>query len=160
MKMVRWRIFGLAAFAVAFVAFFLLKPRGLHLSTVNVEPAGKKEAQQFRERTVTPKSSVEAKAPPAPLKDSRRWVAGSAPIQLWSAPGETTGEKLDPKSTAYGEALRTGVKLAGRSAQFDSAVVTTLANLKCGDNVVLHLLGGDQVTGRIRWKSTRLNSSH
>ncbi len=69
--------------------------------------------------------------------------------KLWASPGEAEGKKLDPKSVRYLKAKATGIKLPGRSATIDPESLDTLPELKRGDNVVIPLLGGEQVTGLV-----------
>jgi hypothetical protein len=64
-------------------------------------------------------------------------------------PGDTTGERLDPKSASYAKAQREGVKPKGRSSPFNLVSVASLVALQRGDNVVIPLLGDEQVTGKV-----------
>jgi len=87
-------------------------------------------------------------APPAP-RVAQDDNSGSQASRMSATQAGTTGEKLDPKSANYTKAPRQGVKLKGRSSPFDPGNLLPLAKLKQGDNVVIPLFDGEQVSGKV-----------
>jgi len=118
-------------------------------SSAKVELLARHEAEPSRSETATPNPPLFAQVAPRVSAATKSAVPAPAAAQLWAAPSETRGEKLDPKSATYLKAQREGVKLQGRSAPLDSGSLATLATLQRGDDVVIPLLGGEKVTGRI-----------
>ncbi len=116
-------------------------------------------------------SELKSNVPPMPLASgqvaassvasSRALVSNpSNPVagkNMWPAPAETWGVKLEPRSAAYAAALRSGQKLKGRTGPLDVASMASPAKLKEGDELTIPLLGGDQVTGRVQLVMSEAN---
>ncbi len=150
MRKLRTRIAGLILLAaISLVVVHFLPPRTqppAPVGSVSVVPQKFQPAHAGTTPTTAP--VLERTASPAPVAVKNPPVTTAA-TQLWAAPRETQGEKLDRKSARYLKAKATGGKLPGRSAIFDPSSLASLPELQRGDNVVIPLLGGEQVTGRV-----------
>ena len=150
MKNIRVRIVGLILL-VGFVlaGFHLLRLAGKPPAPAEVKPSAGRNAARNHE---APAASIPSRlAPAASPATTTAQSSRSAPpsSQLWASPTVTQGEKLNPKSAHFLKAKATGTKLPGRSATFDPGSLAPLASLKRGDSVVIPLLGGEQVIGRV-----------
>src|SRR6185436_12312761 len=105
----------------------------------NVELRAQNETPPYRAEITAPPPTAPAQPASSETAAPTRSVSAPAPARLWATPGETTGERLDPKSASYAEAQREGVKPKGRSSPFDPGSLTPLEALRRGDNVVLPL---------------------
>jgi hypothetical protein len=150
MQISKQRILGLLVFpAVVLAGLVLLRPAANSHVPVDAQPNARNKDTPHQAETATPSPPPLAQSASPAAAAAASSVSAPSPAQLWAAPGETTGEKLDPKSVSYAEAQGEGVKPKGRSSPFDPGSLTPLAALRRGDNVVLPLLGGEQVTGKV-----------
>lgn len=150
MKSSKQRILGLlVVLAMVLAGLALWRPASNSHAPVNVEPNARNEVQPSRAETAPPSRPPLAQSASPASAAARSSVSAPSPVPLWAAPSETTGEKLDPKSASYAKAQREEEKPTGRSSPFDPASMTSLGALQRGENVVIPLLGGEQVTGRV-----------
>ena len=150
MQISKQRILGLLVFpAVVLAGLVLLRPASNSHASVDAQPNARNKDTPYQAETATPSLPPLAQSASPAAAAAASSVSAPSPAQLWAAPGETTGEKLDPKSASYAKARREGVKPKGRSSPFDPGSLTPLAALRRGDNVVIPLLGGEQVTGKV-----------
>jgi hypothetical protein len=150
MQVGKQRILGLLALpAVVLAGLVLLRPASNPQVAADVQPNARNKDTPHQAEAVTPSSTPLARSASPPAAAATSPISAPSPTQLWAAPGETTGEKLDPKSASYAKAQGQGVKPKGRSSPFDPRSLTPLGALRRGGNVVIPLLGGEQVTGKV-----------
>ena len=144
MRINEQKVIGLTVFAAVLVGGLVLLRRNSHVP-VSIEPSASNNIQLNRDESAAPLAQSTSPAPAA----AKRSDSAQTTAPLWVVTGKTTGEKLNPKSASYAKAQQDRVKLQGRSSPFDPASLTPLAALQRGDNVVIPLLGGEQVAGKV-----------
>jgi len=150
MQISKQRILGLLVLpAVVLAGLVLLRLVSNSHAPVDAQPNAWNKDTSYQAETATPSLPPLAQSASPAAAAAASSVSAPSPAPLWAAPGETTGEKLDPKSASYAKARREGVKPKGRLSPFDPGSLTPLAALRRGDNVVIPLLGGEQVTGKV-----------
>lgn len=150
MKPSRLAILGLIlASASVVVGPILLRSTSKSTAPAKLEPDSSIEAPLSPSGTEAKKLPLLAQSSTASSPVATISFSGAPSVQLWTTPEETTGEKLDPKSAKYAKAESEGVKPKGRSSPFNRLSLTSLGTLQRGDNVVIPLLGGEQVAGKV-----------
>ncbi len=134
----RWKRWAPLAVAMLVVAVWWLRP------ATEPGPAPATQAQRSPTPTVSP-----APAPASTSVQVAGVIENRAPTttRLWGEPGPASGEKLAVSTRL--KARLSGASIPGRTASLDSALGPTLAALQRGDTVVIPLLDGEQVTGRV-----------
>ena len=150
MRISKLKILGLMIFAAVVLAgLVLLQLASNSDAPINVQPNARNKDTPYPAGTATPSPLLLAQSASPAVVAATSSVSVTSPAKLWAAPAETTGEKLDAKSANYAQAQREGIKPTSRSPPFDPGSLTPLAALQRGDNVVIPLLGGEQVTGKV-----------
>lgn len=133
--------------ALALAALVLLRP--VSRSTVSDEVEATTRRQTNRSQAEVALQSPRPASPSAPAATTRSSARALAPTQLWAAPGPTSGGKLNSASSTFIKARMAGAKIQGRSAILAPNSFAALEALRRGDEVVIPLLSGEQVAGKV-----------